>query len=247
MSRTPSRRSSRNKSISGTPGSESSVRTTASSGSTGSYKPGLPWHTLKELAKDIELAYPLANGQSVVALLNSGGHQPLANFLNELVKKDPSKAELYGLPGSTLRGKIGDVIQYWKKKSADNYARTVLLKYQLKQVPASKQRKQIPTPKKQTPTPKKQDTLREQEVSFDLSSASEEESPTKPPAIDIPKNIHVKQKQGSTMSKPLIELAPESVARAAGVDFVRTYLASCVCCCCSCDLTLVFWLQWMFM
>ena len=90
MASTP-RRTSRRNSKAATPGDAS----VASRASTGSEKPGVPWHIQKAFAQDLEDKFPLAfcppEGNSVLALLDSGEAHALSKFLDELCLEDEEK------------------------------------------------------------------------------------------------------------------------------------------------------------
>ena len=222
MSQTPRTRSSHRKAT--TPGSASSVGSVASAASsTGSYKPGVSWPIQKALAVELEAAFPLASGHNPIVALNNTGSQAFSKFLDALVAKDTEDdtyyGDLFGKRGDPVRNKLRDLSNYWKGKSVDNYARTVLLKLNVQQQPSR-------TPRA-TPTPNKKVVVEEQES--DLSSDEEEQI--------VPQNIFVgkqetkklaivKQTAGEETagrkmsSRPMMELAPQSVAKAAGVDQV---------------------------
>ena len=118
---TPRTRRSSRASKPNTPGGDISV---ASRSSTSSTKTGVPANIQKQLAQELERAFPIESfgpfENSAVGLLNSE-RQALSKFLDRLVEEDPDNNAVFGERGEKIRDKIGDLIQYWKKKSREEY------------------------------------------------------------------------------------------------------------------------------
>lgn len=140
---TPKQKGKRSTRQTNTPGDASVV----SRSSTGSLKPGVAWNIQKQLAQELERAFPLAfcpdEGNSVTALIDTSGTQALSRFLDNLVNEDPDNAPLFGTRGSQERGKIGDLIQQWKKNKKEDYRRKVVIRLGVITEKARKPRRSI--------------------------------------------------------------------------------------------------------
>ena len=135
---TPRTRRSSRASKPNTPGGDISV---ASRSSTSSTKTGVPANIQKQLAQELERAFPIESfgpfENSAVGLLNSE-RQALSKFLDKLVEEDPDNNAVFGERGEKIRDKIGDLIQYWKKKSREEYRRNVVNRLGIKLEPVRK-------------------------------------------------------------------------------------------------------------
>lgn len=214
MTSTPTSRKTRSRA--NTPG-DGSVASVVSQSSTSSYKPGVPWHTQKALAEKLEALHPIAKGGNPAQLLLDSSSHALSKLLNTLIEEDIDNAEIYGLRGSPLRKKITDCVAHWKKKTPDNYSRTVLLKLGVQQKVTKKGKAKKKKPQKQ--------------LSFEFSSSEDEAKAPTTKKTEVPQNIVVTEKPQSAAKmsqKAIMELAPTTVAAAAGVDFVGRFQTCCL-------------------
>lgn len=142
MPSTPIRRTRSGRSTASTPGG-------ASVDSSGDSL--VNWGVQKALAQEIENAFPFADipvrsdtKNSTQALYNSES-QALDKLLNRLVSENPDdNLDLYGIRGSPKRGPISDLTQYWRKKDRENYFRTVIQRFSVKQKASSGRSTPIP-------------------------------------------------------------------------------------------------------
>ena len=118
---------------------------------------------------------------------------------------------------------LSDLCAHWKKKSVDQYIRTVLLILGVPSTPLGKARKQ-----RRTPQPSKKHATTEEE---ELTSSDEEKAPAPAPtpaaSKGVPKKIVFEDSKPPPppAAKPInkkmaLQCASDSVAKAAGVDLV---------------------------
>ena len=133
MASTPRRQ--RRSSAANTPGDQSVASRASASSST--KRSGVPVNIQKQLAQELESAYPIglcpAESNSAQALLDTG-KQALSKFLDQLVEEDPENNSVFGQRGDKIRDKIGDLIQWWKKKDNKEYRQRVVVKLGVKAV-----------------------------------------------------------------------------------------------------------------
>ena len=176
MASTPKVSRTRRSSAANTPGDQSVASRASASSST--KRSGIPVNIQKQLAQELESAYPIglcpAESNSAQALLDTG-KQALSKFLDQLVEEDPENNSVFGQRGDKIRDQIGDLIQWWKKKDNKEYRQRVVVKLGVKAVKLRAAKKPIVESAREPGATVKGD---EDDVSSDLTEEPPED--TKP-------------------------------------------------------------------
>ena len=178
-----------------------------SKSSTGSFKPGVPWNIQKQLAQELENAFPInlcpEESNSALALDNLG-HQGFSKFLDDLVAADPENNSVFGKRGDEFRGKLRDLVYNWKKKSSTEYRTKVLFKFGVKLTPIRNRKKSAAAKQVQ------------EEVDSDLSDEFLPQIPTKPATVTksdplIGKTIGSTPKNAAKAAAPKVQETKRSI------------------------------------